>query len=206
MASKGTTVQQSGNFRRFEFVDGKSSKFWEIRVAGAATEVRYGRIGAAGQTKVKELGEAASAHKSAEKLIAEKLREGYRETTAAASAGGAARTAVAKPPKVPSQVKTVRASRPPSATPAPAKTVVAPPAAAVAANKTLCISGKLPSGKRKADYEAPLRAVGIELVDDVDAGLDCLVLADPASNSSKATRAKKLGVPIDVGGRSGPHH
>ena len=65
-----------------------------------------------------------------------------------------------------------------------------------ASSKTLCISGKLPSGKKKADYEAPLRAVGIELVDDVIKGLSYLVLADPASTSSKADKARKLGVEV----------
>ena len=67
---------------------------------------------------------------------------------------------------------------------------------APASGKTLCISGKLPSGKKKADYEAPLRAVGIELVDDVIKGLSYLVLADPASTSSKADKARKLGVEV----------
>lgn len=198
MASKGTTVQQSGNFRRFEFVDGKSSKSWEIRVTGAATEVRYGRIGAAGQTKVKELGDAASAHKSAEKLIAEKLREGYRQTTAAASAGDTAPKAVAKPAKVAAPVKSdkpIKSGRPPAAR-TPTKTVATPRAAAAAASKTLCISGKLSSGKKKGDYEVPLRAVGITLVDDVGTGLDYLVLADPASTSSKAEKARKMGIAL----------
>ena len=67
---------------------------------------------------------------------------------------------------------------------------------APAFGKTLCISGKLPSGKKKADYEVPLRAVGIELVDDVIKGLSYLVLADPASTSSKADKARKLGVEV----------
>lgn len=60
----------------------------------------------------------------------------------------------------------------------------------------MCISGKLLSGKKKADYEAPLRAVGLELIDDVVKGLSYLVLADPASTSSKADKARKLGVQI----------
>lgn len=62
--------------------------------------------------------------------------------------------------------------------------------------KTICISGKLTSGKRKADYEAPLKAVGYSLVDDVNKELSYLVLADPASNSSKAVKARKLGVAV----------
>ena len=62
--------------------------------------------------------------------------------------------------------------------------------------KTLCISGKLPSGLKKADYEAPLRAAGYELVDDVVKGLSYLVLAEPGFVSSKSEKAKKMGVKV----------
>ena len=62
--------------------------------------------------------------------------------------------------------------------------------------KTACISGKLSSGKKKNDYEAPLRIVGIKLVDEVFEGLTYLVLADPTSISSKAKKAEKLGIEI----------
>jgi DNA ligase (NAD+) len=62
--------------------------------------------------------------------------------------------------------------------------------------RTICISGKLPSGRKKADYEAPLRAAGYELVDDVTKGLAYLVLSDPASTSGKAQKARKLGVAV----------
>ncbi|HEX2735640.1 MAG TPA: NAD-dependent DNA ligase LigA [Polyangiaceae bacterium] len=64
------------------------------------------------------------------------------------------------------------------------------------AGQTLCITGKLPSGKKKADYEEPLARIGIRLVDDVKDGLDFLVLADPASTSTKAEKARKLGVQL----------
>ena len=62
--------------------------------------------------------------------------------------------------------------------------------------RTVCISGKLPSGKKKSDYQAPLRAAGYELIDDVKIGLNYLVLADAGSTSGKATKAKKLGVTV----------
>lgn len=61
---------------------------------------------------------------------------------------------------------------------------------------TVCISGKLPSGKKKADYQEPLLAAGYELVDDVSKGLSYLVLADSASTSAKSEKAKKLGVVV----------
>jgi len=62
--------------------------------------------------------------------------------------------------------------------------------------KTVCISGKLNSGKKKSDYAQPLLATGFTLVDDVAKGLDYLVLADPLSTSSKSQKAKKLGIAI----------
>lgn len=61
---------------------------------------------------------------------------------------------------------------------------------------TVCISGKLPSGKKKADYQGPLRAAGYELVDEVSKELSYLVLADVESTSSKSTKAKKLGIRV----------
>jgi DNA ligase (NAD+) len=64
------------------------------------------------------------------------------------------------------------------------------------ARRTLCISGRLPSGQKKADYQAALAAQGIDLVDSVTQGLDWLVLADPDSASAKAVKARKLGVRV----------
>lgn len=45
MNSKATKFKLDGQFRRFEFVDEKSSKFWEVRVIGTTVDVRYGKIG-----------------------------------------------------------------------------------------------------------------------------------------------------------------
>ena len=75
--------------RRFEYVGGGSEKFWEIDVAGASVTVRFGRIGTAGQTQVKDLGtdQAAGAHVA--KLIAEKQRKGYVECGSAPAAAAA---------------------------------------------------------------------------------------------------------------------
>lgn len=70
------------------------------------------------------------------------------------------------------------------------------PTAADAQQPTVCISGKLPSGKKKGDYEEPLRRAGYVLVDDVSKGLDLLVLADPSRATGKAAKAKKFGVRI----------
>ena len=69
----------AGAPRYFEFVQGKSSKFWEISQAGADMTTRWGRIGSAGQSKTKTFADADAAAKQVAKLIAEKTGEGYVE-------------------------------------------------------------------------------------------------------------------------------
>lgn len=66
--------------RRFEFVDGKSAKFWEVLVIDKKVEVKFGKIGTNGQNQTKEFGTKEDAVKQAEKLIREKLKNGYKET------------------------------------------------------------------------------------------------------------------------------
>lgn len=67
--------------RSFEFAGGSSAKFWEISRDGCEVTVRFGRVGAQGQTSVKALADAAVAAAHETKLIGEKLRKGYVETT-----------------------------------------------------------------------------------------------------------------------------
>jgi uncharacterized protein (TIGR02996 family) len=85
--------------RTFTFTDGKSNKFWSIDRQGRRFTVRFGKIGASGQTQVKEFPDEAGAKKEHDKLVAEKLAKGYQETTnAAATAATAAPTAPAPVP------------------------------------------------------------------------------------------------------------
>lgn len=65
--------------RRFEFVQGMSNKFWEVRRDGSDVEVRYGRIGTAGHTLRKSFEDAAAAERHADGLIREKIGKGYVE-------------------------------------------------------------------------------------------------------------------------------
>jgi predicted DNA-binding WGR domain protein len=67
--------------RRFEFVSGTSAKFWEVSVVGCDVTVCYGRLGTRGQTQSKKFSDPAAAQRHADKLIGEKTRKGYRETT-----------------------------------------------------------------------------------------------------------------------------
>lgn len=72
--------------RRFEFVEGTSSKFWEADVEGSSFVVVYGRIGAAGQRKEKAFATPDLAVREYDKKVAEKLREGYVEIAGPAGA------------------------------------------------------------------------------------------------------------------------
>ncbi len=63
--------------RRFEFVGGNSSKFWEVRTQGCDVYTSYGRIGTSGQTSHKALQSAEAATANVEKLVREKTAKGY---------------------------------------------------------------------------------------------------------------------------------
>ncbi|MCR3748889.1 WGR and DUF4132 domain-containing protein [Lentzea californiensis] len=68
--------------RRWELVADGSAKFWEIGQDGATVTVRFGRLGAAGQTQTKELASADAAAAHIAKLVAEKEKKGYRPEAA----------------------------------------------------------------------------------------------------------------------------
>lgn len=78
-ASTSDAAPVTSGTRRFEYVDDKSSKFWEVSLEGTAYTVRYGRIGTDGQTKTKSAATEAAASAAVEKLIGEKTKKGYVE-------------------------------------------------------------------------------------------------------------------------------
>jgi len=65
--------------REFEFSDDKSNKFWTIELDGKSFTVHYGRIGTNGQTQTKEFASPEAAKKEYDKLVAEKVKKGYKE-------------------------------------------------------------------------------------------------------------------------------
>ena len=77
MSSNANVPELDDQFQRFEFVDEKSSKFWEMQVAGTSVHVHYGKIGTSGQTQTNEFDNVAEAEVHAKKLIAEKTKKGY---------------------------------------------------------------------------------------------------------------------------------
>ena len=70
-----------------EFEEGNSSKFWRARVEGKTLFVNYGKIGATGQTQVKDFPSEAAAQGEYDKLVREKRKKGYAD---AGSGGGGA--------------------------------------------------------------------------------------------------------------------
>lgn len=68
--------------RRFEFVEGDGGKFWEITQEATDVTVRFGKMGAAGQTKTKSFPTLEAATKDMETLVREKTKKGYVEVAA----------------------------------------------------------------------------------------------------------------------------
>jgi predicted DNA-binding WGR domain protein len=71
--------------RRFELVEGGSSKFWEVATEAEKLLVRFGRLGTSGQSQEKAFDTAAKAEAERDKLIREKTKKGYKELATTAT-------------------------------------------------------------------------------------------------------------------------
>ncbi|MDO5623582.1 MAG: DUF4132 domain-containing protein [Pseudomonadota bacterium] len=116
--------------QRFELIEGKSAKFWEVQCDGDSLTVRYGRIGTQGQTQTKTLADATAALKERDKLIREKTGKGYSEVDADAQAAPTAVAPKATPPKTtaPAAPTVAQAAPPAQVVAAPARAPEPPPA------------------------------------------------------------------------------
>ena len=72
--------------RELQFDDGKSRKFWKIKLTGTSHTVTFGRIGTPGQTRTKEFESKQEAKTSCDKLIQQKLAKGYDDAKTVATA------------------------------------------------------------------------------------------------------------------------
>ncbi|MGE0434471.1 MAG: WGR domain-containing protein, partial [Planctomycetota bacterium] len=139
--------------RRFEFVEGSSSKFWEVEVSGSEYTTRWGRIGTDGQSKTKSCKSDDAAQTEADKLIAEKTGKGYVEVGGTAKPATKATTkAVAKPAAAKKAAATTKQAE-------PAKKTVA------ATTKTALVSGK---AKGQAKAAAAPAATAVETATATD--------------------------------------
>jgi DNA ligase (NAD+) len=59
--------------------------------------------------------------------------------------------------------------------------------------KTFCLTGAMPSGRKRKEVVEIIEAAGGEFKSSVGKGLGYLIIADPSSQSSKAVKARKLG-------------
>ncbi|SDH47349.1 WGR domain-containing protein [Actinokineospora alba] len=87
---------------RLEFVGDGSAKFWEGELNGCAVTVRWGRIGTAGQSQVKEFATTDAAQAHLDKVAADKVRKGYQE------AGAELAPVVAAVPVAPAEPAAIR--------------------------------------------------------------------------------------------------
>jgi uncharacterized protein (TIGR02996 family) len=67
--------------RTFELHRPNSHKFWTIEFRGRSFTVSFGKVGTSGQTRTKSFASKAEAQEAADKLLREKTRKGYVETT-----------------------------------------------------------------------------------------------------------------------------
>jgi predicted DNA-binding WGR domain protein len=72
-------------YRRLEYKDSLSHKFWEVTITGSSLTVRYGRIGATGQVHTTECGSPDKANKKALSKLKSKKNKGYKEVKVEAS-------------------------------------------------------------------------------------------------------------------------
>jgi uncharacterized protein (TIGR02996 family) len=83
---------------RYEFSEGSSNKFWEIKLDGKSFTTTYGKLGSAGQTTIKSFKDDAQAKAEHDKLVAEKTKKGY-ELVGGKAAKAAPAAPAAKPAK-----------------------------------------------------------------------------------------------------------
>src|SRR5262245_51091428 len=63
----------------------QGNKFWNIEVTDNYYTVRFGKVGSTGQKQRKTFGTAAEAEADVDRLIKEKLKQGFVETTPTAT-------------------------------------------------------------------------------------------------------------------------
>src|SRR5262245_40404203 len=63
---------------RYEFSEGSSNKFWEIKLEGKGFTTTYGKIGTNGQTTLKTWKSEDEAKREYDKIVAEKVKKGYQ--------------------------------------------------------------------------------------------------------------------------------
>ena len=79
---------------RCEFKEGSSNKFWEITLDGSSFTTKYGRIGSDGQETIKEWDDDDKAKTEYDKIVAKKVKEGYKLVGGGGGGGASKKAAV----------------------------------------------------------------------------------------------------------------
>ena len=69
------------SWSRYEFKEGSSNKFWEVKKRGKTYSVRYGRIGTAGRSMDTQMESSTQAAMKVANMIDSKLSKGYRKVS-----------------------------------------------------------------------------------------------------------------------------
>jgi predicted DNA-binding WGR domain protein len=175
--------------RRLEYVGGSSEKFWEASRDDVAVTVRWGRIGTAGQSKRTEFGDATAAEAFLAKQAAEKLRKGYTEVGAGATAAPPAHTTPgAATPPAPAAAKAPEAPPVPDTAPVdggwPDEDTFAPAALVRAAYP------RRDQGRPKRRTDPAVTATAVALQDEHGKGV-AHILAHPESERDLVGAAER---------------
>lgn len=77
----GTTLPRTEVIMRLEYRGGASKKFWQVDQSGSILQIRWGRIGTAGQTQEKTFASPADAKRELQKLVTSKEQKGYAQVS-----------------------------------------------------------------------------------------------------------------------------
>ena len=78
--SKKAIKISNNDFQRFEFKEGDSNKFWQIKAVKTNVEVHWGKIGNKGTHKIKKFDTSSEAKEYVDKQIQSKIKKGYVST------------------------------------------------------------------------------------------------------------------------------
>jgi predicted DNA-binding WGR domain protein len=78
-AAATKSAPAAGGWLRYEFSEGSSNKFWEIKLEGTSFQTKYGKIGTDGTVTQKDWDSEEKAKKEYDKLVAEKVKKGYQK-------------------------------------------------------------------------------------------------------------------------------
>lgn len=85
MERRRAAERGEGAGERYERRGGRSARFWEIALTGETLVTSWGHVGSGGQSKARTLGSAAEARQERDRLVAQKLRKGYRRVDPSAA-------------------------------------------------------------------------------------------------------------------------